>query len=218
MPTLDPGVFAALRTEYSRVGIDRDDLDPNPFVQFGRWFEAASSAGVAEANAMTLATATPEGIPSARTVLLKGFDERGFVFFTNYESQKGMELLANPRAALLFFWKELHRQVRVLGTVERIPRDESAAYFRRRPLGSQLGAVVSPQSRVIPDRAALEDRYAVAEAAAGVGPVALPGFWGGYRVAPVSFEFWQGRENRLHDRLRYLPDPHGGWAIDRLAP
>ncbi len=217
MPNVDPAVFAALRTEYSRVGIDLGDLDPDPFAQFDRWFDAATSAGVAEANAFTLATSTPDGMPSARTVLLKGFDERGFVFYTNYESQKGMDILANPRAALLFFWKELHRQVRVTGTVERIPRDESETYFRSRPPGSQLGAAVSPQSRVLPDRGTLEASYAVMEAEYAVTPVPLPEDWGGYRVTPIGFEFWQGRENRLHDRLRYRP-AIGGWTIDRLAP
>ncbi len=218
MPHLDSSVFAALRTEYSRVGIDKSELDPDPFVQFDRWFENASSAGVAEPNAMTLATATPGGVPSARTVLLKGFDERGFVFYTNYESQKGDELLANPNAALLFFWKELQRQVRVVGIVSRITREESEAYFRSRPVGSQLGAVVSAQSTPIPDRATLERQFAALEAEYRDVPVPLPDFWGGYRVAPVSFEFWQGRENRLHDRLRYLPNPVGGWTIARLAP
>jgi len=218
VPNVDPAVFAALRTEYARIGIDLGDLDPDPFVQFGRWFDAATSAGVAEANAFTLATATQDGMPSARTVLLKGFDERGLVFYTNYESQKGAELLANPRAAVLFFWKELHRQVRVAGSVVKISREETEAYFRSRPAGSQLGAAVSPQSQVLPDRALLETSYAELESEYGTTPVPLPEFWGGYRVSPVSFEFWQGRENRLHDRLRYLPAPGGGWTIDRLAP
>lgn len=218
MPNLDPSVFATLRTEYSRIGIDEQDFDPDPFVQFGLWFDAASTAGVPEANAMTLATATAEGLPSARTVLLKGCDERGFVFYTNYESQKGQDLLENPYAALLFFWKELHRQVRVTGTVVRLTREESEAYFRSRPVGSQLGAAVSAQSHPIPDRAMLEAEYAALEARYEQADVPLPEFWGGYRVVPASFEFWQGRENRLHDRLRYLPRPEGGWAIDRLAP
>jgi len=218
MPHVDPAVFAALRTEYSRVGIDIGDLDPDPFAQFDRWFDAATSAGVTEANAFTLATATADGTPSARTVLLKGFDESGFVFYTNYESQKGAEILANPRAALLFFWKELHRQVRVTGTVARISRDESEAYFRSRPPGSQLGAAVSPQSQVLPDRHTLEASYAALEAEFAETPVPLPDEWGGYRITPTGFEFWQGRENRLHDRLRYRPTPYGDWTIDRLAP
>ena len=214
---LDPSVFATLRTEYSRIGIDEKDFDPDPFVQFGQWFGVASAA-VPEANAMTLATATAEGLPSARTVLLKGCDERGFAFYTNYESKKGQELLDNPFAALLFFWKELHRQVRVTGSVVRLTREESEAYFRSRPVGSQLSAAVSAQSQPISDRATLEREYAALEARYEHIQVPLPDFWGGYRVVPVSFEFWQGRENRLHDRLRYLPRPEGGWAIDRLAP
>ena len=218
MPNLDPSVFATLRTEYSRVGIDERDFDPDPFVQFGQWFDIASSAGVAEANAMTLATASAQGMPSARTVLLKGCDERGFAFYTNYESQKGAELLENPYAALLFFWKELHRQVRVTGSVVRLTREESEAYFRSRPAGSQLGAATSAQSHPIRDRAMLEAQYAALEARYEHANVPLPEFWGGYRVVPASFEFWQGRENRLHDRLRYLPRPEGGWTIDRLAP
>ena len=217
MSNLDPSVFAALRTEYSRIGIDDKDLDPDPFVQFGQWFGVASSV-VAEANAMTLATATATGIPSARTVLLKGCDERGFAFFTNYESQKGQDLLENPFAALLFFWKELHRQVRVTGSVVRLTREESEAYFRSRPIGSQLSAATSAQSHAIPDRATLEAEYASLEARYEQADVPLPDFWGGYRVVPASFEFWQGRENRLHDRLRYLPRDEGGWVIDRLAP
>jgi pyridoxamine 5'-phosphate oxidase len=215
---LDPRLFATLRTEYSRVGIDEKDFDPDPFVQFRFWFNIASSSGVSEANAMTLATASAEGVPSARTVLLKGFDEHGFVFYTNYESQKGEELRENPRAALLFFWKELHRQVRVTGSVERVTREESEAYFHSRPVGSQLGSAASAQSRPVLDRATLEARYAALESRYAGKDVPLPDFWGGYRVVPASFEFWQGRENRLHDRLRYLPRREGGWAIDRLAP
>ena len=218
MPNLDPSFFATLRTEYSRIGIDEKDFDPDPFVQFGLWFGVASSTGVADANAMTLSTATPQGMPSARTVLLKGFDERGFAFYTNYESQKGKELLENPYAALLFYWKELHRQVRVTGSVVRLTRQESEEYFRSRPVGSQLAAAASAQSQPILDRATLEGQYAALEARYRHAEVPLPDSWGGYRVVPASFEFWQGRENRLHDRLRYLPRPEGGWIIDRLAP
>lgn len=210
--------FASLRKEYDRVGIDVAEMDPNPFRQFAAWFETASAAGVSEANAMTVATATPDGVPSARIVLLKGFDERGFVFYTNYESQKGDDLATNPRAALLFFWKELHRQVRICGAVERVSREQSEAYFHSRPLGSQLSAAISPQSQPVPDRQTLEMRYADLEDHVAADSVPLPDFWGGYRVVPTSFEFWQGRENRLHDRLRYLPASDGGWTIDRLAP
>lgn len=218
MSHLDPNVFASLRREYARIGVDAADLDANPFVQFERWFTAASNAGIAEANAMALATAAADGTPSVRTVLLKGVDERGFVFYSNYASEKGQDLLVNPRAALLFFWKEIHRQVRISGTVVRVSREESDAYFHRRPVGSQLSAAVSQQSQPIPDRAMLEAEYAALEARHAGGRIPLPPFWGGYRVVPVEFEFWQGRENRLHDRLRYQSLPAGGWQIDRLSP
>lgn len=218
MSNLDPSVFASLRREYARAGIDAADLHPDPFVQFERWFTAASNAGIAEANAMTLATASADGMPSARTVLLKGVDERGFVFYSNYESEKGHDLGVNPRAALLFFWKEVHRQVRVSGPVVRVSREESEEYFHSRPIGSQLGAAVSVQSQPIHDRPTLEAAYAALEADTAGEPIPLPEFWGGYRVAPVQFEFWQGRENRLHDRLRYRSQPTGGWRIERLSP
>jgi pyridoxamine 5'-phosphate oxidase len=212
--------IAVLRTEYTRAGLREEDLAPDPFVQFEIWFAEAQSAGIGEVNAFTLATASSDGMPSVRTVLLKGFDRRGLVFYTNYESQKADDLAANPRAAVLFFWKDLERQVRISGAVEHISREESEAYFRSRPLGSQLGATVSPQSRVIPDRAWIETRFAELESRYA-GPdavVPLPDAWGGYRVIAASWEFWQGRENRLHDRLRYLPDGSGGWRIERLAP
>lgn len=212
--------IAALRRDYARAGLRDEDLDPDPFVQFESWFAEAHDAGIDEVNAFTLATATSDGMPAARTLLLKGFDRRGFLFYTNYESQKAADLAANPRAAILFFWRELERQVRITGVVERIAREESEAYFRSRPLGSQLGATVSPQSRPIPDRAWIETRFADLQArfAAPDAVVPLPDHWGGYRVAPVSWEFWQGRQNRLHDRLRYTEDRGGGWRIERLAP
>jgi pyridoxamine 5'-phosphate oxidase len=215
-----PGPLAALRTEYTRAGLREDDLDPDPFRQFETWFAEAQGGGVVEANAFTLATASADGAPSARTVLMKGFDRRGLVFYTHYESDKGGDLAGNPRAAVLFYWKELERQVRIAGAVERISREESEAYFRSRPLGSRLGATVSPQSRVIPDRGWIEERFAELEAryADPDAVVPLPDFWGGYRVIPARFEFWQGRQNRLHDRLRYTPDGAGGWRIERLAP
>ncbi len=206
-----------LRREYRRAGLDEALVDPDPFRQFGTWFAEAQAAGIEEANAMTLATASPDGIPSARTVLLKGFGEEGFAFYTNYESQKGRDLLDNPRAALLFYWKELERQVRLTGPIERMSREETELYFRSRPIGSQIGALVSRQSQVVPSRAALEEEFARLEVEYAGKTVPLPDYWGGFRLRPTSFEFWQGRPNRLHDRLRYRPD-EGSWRIERLSP
>ncbi len=208
---------ADLRREYRRAGLDEALVDLDPFRQFGTWFTEAQAAGIEEPNAMTLATASPDGMPSARTVLLKGFDERGFAFYSNYESHKGRDLLDNPRAALLFYWKELERQVRLTGLIERMSREETEGYFRTRPIGSQIGALVSRQSQVVPSRAALEDEFARLEAEYAGKTVPLPDYWGGFRLSPTSFEFWQGRPNRLHDRLRYRPD-EGGWRIERLSP
>ncbi len=208
---------ADLRREYRRAGLDEALVDPDPFRQFGTWFTEAQAAGIEEPNAMTLATASRDGMPSARTVLLKGFDERSFAFYSNYESHKGRDLLDNPRAALLFYWKELERQVRLTGLIERMSREETEGYFRTRPIGSQIGALVSRQSQVVPSRAALEDEFARLEAEYAGKTVPLPDYWGGFRLSPTSFEFWQGRPNRLHDRLRYRPD-EGGWRIERLSP
>jgi pyridoxamine 5'-phosphate oxidase len=199
-------------------GLVEAAVDPDPVVQFGRWYDDASAAGLVEPSAMTLATAGADGAPSARMVLLRGVDQRGFVFYTNYESRKAAELAANPRAALVFWWGELQRQVRVEGPVERTSQEESAAYFRSRPPGSRLSAWASPQSRVIPGRAVLDERVAELAARHPDGDVPLPPFWGGYRLVPEVVELWQQRPNRLHDRLRYTRTPDGGWRIERLAP
>ena len=197
--------------------MDEADLAADPIVQFGRWFKEAEAAELIEPSAMTLATAAADGRPSARMVLLKGFDQRGFVFYTNYGSRKAGELGANAAAALVFWWPPLERQVRVEGRVERVSREESEAYFRTRPLGSRLGAWASAQSEVIPGRAVLEERLERLSARYADGDVPLPPFWGGYRVRPDTIEFWQHQPNRLHDRLRYRRDG-GAWVIERLSP
>jgi pyridoxamine 5'-phosphate oxidase len=208
---------ARLREEYTRAGLRESDADPDPIEQFRGWFGEALAADLHEPNAMTLATATADGRPSARVVLLKGFDERGFVFYTNYGGRKSRELEANPRAALVFYWGELERQVRVEGRVSRVPDGESDAYFAGRPRGSQLGALASEQSRPVRDRGALERRLRELEGEYEGREVPRPAFWGGYRIEPETIEFWQGRENRLHDRLRYRRS-EGGWKIERLQP
>jgi pyridoxamine 5'-phosphate oxidase len=195
--------------------LDEAELDSDPLRQFAAWFEDAGAAGVRAPEAMALATATADGGPSVRMVLMKGFDERGFVFFTGYESRKGAELSANSRAALLFYWDPLGRQVRIEGPVERVAEAESDAYFASRPRGAQISATVSPQSRVVESRARLE--AAAAELEARGGELRRPPAWGGFRVAPESYEFWQHRANRLHDRLRYRRDG-GAWTIERLGP
>jgi pyridoxamine 5'-phosphate oxidase len=198
--------------------MDERDLADDPIVQFAAWYAEARAAGAPQPDAMTLATATPDGVPSARMVLLKGHDERGFAFFTNRESRKGVELDANPRAALVFLWQRpLRRQVRVEGRVERLPQAESAAYFASRPRGSALAAWASPQTRPVAGRRALERLYEEAAARFGAGDVPLPPFWGGYLVVPGAVELWEGRENRLHDRVRY-ERAGDGWRRAWLAP
>jgi pyridoxamine 5'-phosphate oxidase len=209
--------IAELRKEYARESLDIKDVARDPITQFERWFEEALHAGFTEPNAMTLATADGDGRPSARIVLLKGFDARGFVFFTNYESRKGAELAENPQAALLFHWVELERQVRIEGSVEKVSGQESDDYYRTRPSGSRLGAWASPQSRVVARREDLEERWAGFAARYGDDPP-RPAHWGGYRLSPVLLEFWQGRVSRLHDRVRYRREGLGVWRIDRLAP
>ena len=195
-----------------------EDVHPDPLLQFAVWFEDARSAGIFEPEAVALATATPDGSPSARMVLLKGFDERGFVFFTNYESRKGAELAANPRAALLFHWKELGRQVRIEGPVERVSREETAAYVATRSRASQLGALASPQSREIGSREELEALVAEVERRYERSELPVPEGWGGYRLDPRVYELWQHGEARLHDRLRYRRAAGGRWHLHRLAP
>ena len=231
--------LADFRREYTLGGLDRGDLDTNPLPQFQKWFShVADHSGSrlrligialyklwhallghtsADVNAMTLATVSADGVPSARTVLLKGVDARGFIFFTNYESRKGRELTANPNAALTFFWPELERQVCVTGTVSKLPADESETYFSSRPRGSQLGAWASNQSSVVEDRAVLEQQWKDAEARFPE-KIPMPPYWGGYLLMPSRIEFWQGRPSRLHDRFCYTRQPDGNWTLERLSP
>ncbi len=209
---------ADLRREYARHRLDETDVSPDPLVEFARWFAEAQEARLPEPNAMTLATASADGVPAARIVLLKGFDERGFVVFTDYRSAKAADLEANPRAALVFHWVELERQVRITGSVTRTSAEESAEYFARRPAGSRLGAWSSHQSRVIPGRATLEAALREAESRFAGGEVPLPPYWGGFRVMPAAVELWQGRPSRLHDRIRYRREPGGRWIVERLSP
>ncbi len=208
---------ANLRREYTRSGLDEAGMQPDPMVQFEAWFENVVDAGLHEPNAMILATASDDGRPSARTVLLKGYDGRGFVFYTNYEGRKARDLEANPACALLFYWGELERQVRVEGRASRLPSGESDAYFASRPRGSRLGAWASEQSRPVRDRSVLEERIKALEAEYQDREIPRPPFWGGYRVEPETIEFWQGRENRLHDRIAYRRE-EGVWRLERLQP
>jgi pyridoxamine 5'-phosphate oxidase len=210
-----PETFRARAMEQ---GLSRADLDADPIRQFQRWYEETIATGIPEPNAMSLATVAEDGQPWVRTMLLKLYDEQGFVFFTNYESRKSKHIAGQPRVALLFPWVALARQVQITGMASRIPTAESLKYFATRPRGSQLGAWASPQSRVISSRSLLEAKVEEMRRKLGRGEIPLPDFWGGFRVKPATMEFWQGRESRLHDRFRYSRAPAGDWHIERLAP
>ena len=207
-----------LRREYASRALDEQDAHADPLTQFTIWFDEALKSQLLDVNAMTLATASATGEPSARTVLLKGADQHGFVFYTNYDSAKGRDLAENPRAALLFFWRELERQVRINGAISKTTAAESDQYFHSRPIESQIGAAISDQSRPIADRSILEKRFEELAAASREQAVPRPAHWGGYRLAPDAIEFWQGRKSRLHDRLLYTRQADGSWSRSRLAP
>lgn len=208
-----------LREDYASHELDIANADPNPIRQLEHWLADALNAGMPEPNAMTLATCKPDGRPSARVVLLKGINDHGLDFYTNYESQKGREMAGNPHVAAVFLWLGLHRQVRVEGQVIILPSEQSTRYFQSRPLGNQIGAAASMQSRPLPDRSALEAEFRrLEEKYAEGGPLPRPDYWGGYKIVPDRFEFWQGRRSRLHDRLEYVLDNSGQWQITRLAP
>ncbi len=210
--------IAGIRKDYKLQTLSETDIATDPFLQFTKWWEDALKSGIEEVNAMTLATADVNGLPSARIVLLKGFDEKGFVFFTNYNSQKGNELAQNDRACLVFFWKELERQVRITGVAEKITTEENIAYFNSRPDGSKIGAWASPQSLVVAGTAWLRETFDYYMERFKHGEIPKPPHWGGYRVKPFKTEFWQGRPNRLHDRIQYTLQQEGIWKIERLAP
>lgn len=210
--------IADIRKDYKMHSLNESDVSSDPMEQFTLWWNDATKSEIEEVNAMTLATATKEGMPSARIVLLKGYDPTGFIFFTNYQSHKGLELAENPHACLVFFWKELERQVRIEGSVEKIAEKESDTYFQSRPRGSRIGAWASPQSTVIPGREIIEQNSSDIESRYADEAVPRPPHWGGYLVRPGRIEFWQGRSNRLHDRIRYRRMDTGNWKIERLAP
>lgn len=209
---------AALRKDYRLASLNETEVDKYPLQQFEKWWQDAINSQIEEPNAMTLATSTPEGRPSARIVLLKSFSNDGFVFFTNYESRKGQEMTANPQVSLLFFWKELERQVRIDGTVSKAMPADSDEYYNSRPLGSRIGAIASPQSQVIPHRSFLEEQVSIVAARYVLEMPERPDYWGGFVVKPLLMEFWQGRSNRLHDRIQYSLTEEGEWKIERLAP
>jgi len=210
--------IADLRKEYSSRSLLETDIELNPIVQFQQWWAEAINSQIDEVNAMTVATASSDGMPAARIMLLKGFDTTGFVFFTNYKSYKAMHLQENPKACLVFFWKELERQVRITGLVEKIPDKESDEYFLSRPEGSQVGAWASYQSQVIESREWLESRYLELSEQFKQKELKRPEYWGGYKLTPVIIEFWQGRPSRLHDRIQYSVTEGGSWKIERLSP
>lgn len=210
--------IADIRINYSKQNLLEADAAKDPIAQFAKWWKEAVESEILEVNAMTLATASTDGIPSARIVLLKDFSEKGFVFFTNYESFKGHQLADNPKACLVFFWKELERQVRITGLVQQVSASESNTYFHARPEGSQIGALTSPQSHVIENRQWLDDLYEKNMALFAGKKIERPDYWGGYIVRPVVIEFWQGRPSRLHDRLQYSLQDNNEWKIERLAP
>ena len=210
--------IAAIRKDYKLQTLNESDVDSNPVRQFDRWWQDAINGAVDEVNAFTLATATTQGKPSARILLLKGYDDNGFVFFTNYTSNKGHQLAHNPEVAMVFFWKELERQVRIEGVAEKVSAEESDAYFLSRPAGSRIGAWASPQSKVIEKRQVIEENVTKYETMFGTENIPRPVHWGGYRVMPTMIEFWQGRSNRLHDRIQYCLQKDNTWTIERLAP
>lgn len=213
-----PSSIADIRKDYQLQSLQENEVEAHPMRQFDKWWQDAIRSEIDEVNAMTLATASADGVPSARIMLLKGYDEQGFVFFTNYQSFKGKQLLENPRACLVFFWKELERQVRITGLIEKVSAEESDEYFNSRPEGSRIGAWVSPQSQVIKDRGFLDERQKELVKKFSVEPVTRPPHWGGFRVKPITIEFWQGRSSRLHDRIQYTLREDGQWTIERLAP
>ncbi|MDD2382627.1 MAG: pyridoxamine 5'-phosphate oxidase [Sulfurospirillaceae bacterium] len=210
--------LTSLRQEYREKPLRREDLHDNPFREFEQWFNLANDSGILEPNAMSLCTISPEGKPHIRTVLLKLYDENGFVFFSNYQSQKAKDIAANPNVALHFVWLALQRQLRIEGIIEKISTAESLSYFLSRPRGSQLGAWASHQSEIVNSRSIIEAKFHEVKTKFLHGEVPLPDFWGGYRVKPTLFEFWQGGKDRLHDRFIYTPQTHAKWEINRIAP
>lgn len=210
--------IADIRKNYSRKKLSEAKANPHPIKQFAKWWKQAVKSNLEDVNAMTLATASPDGVPSARIVLLKDFSDKGFIFFTNYNSFKGQQLSENPKACLVFFWKELERQVRITGLVEKISEEDSSEYFYSRPVESQLGAITSPQSQVIESREWLDKKFMQLKKEKGNKHIQRPPHWGGYIIKPVIIEFWQGRPNRLHDRLQYTLQPNAEWKMERLAP